>query len=168
MKLLRSGVLHLTLVLLAALTLVPLLWMLFASFRPTGMATDLAVAPAAEAFTLASYGEIFTRLRFARALLNSAFVALAVTAIALLFNSLAGYAFAKLRFRGRDPLFRLLSAALVVPSQVAMLPQNYVKLTGTPANQMIKLMDVLDDHEDVKQVWSNFDIEEKEIEASLA
>ena len=53
-------------------------------------------------------------------------------------------------------------------AQVAMLPQNYVKLTGTPANQMLKLMDVLDDHEDVKQVWSNFDIEEKEIEASLA
>jgi len=53
-------------------------------------------------------------------------------------------------------------------AQVAMLPQNYVKLTGTPANQMLKLMDVLDEHEDVKQVWSNFDIEEKEIEASLA
>jgi len=43
-----------------------------------------------------------------------------------------------------------------------------ILLTGTPANQMIKLMDALDDHEDVKQVWSNFDIEEKEIEASLA
>ena len=53
-------------------------------------------------------------------------------------------------------------------AQLAMLPQNYVKLTGTPATQMIRLMDALDDHEDVKQVWSNFDIEEKEIEASLA
>ena len=53
-------------------------------------------------------------------------------------------------------------------AQVAMLPQNYVKLEGKVANQMIKLMDVLDEHEDVKQVWSNFDIEEKEIEASLA
>jgi YebC/PmpR family DNA-binding regulatory protein len=53
-------------------------------------------------------------------------------------------------------------------AQVAMLPQNYVKLTGKDANQMIRLMDALDDHEDVKQVWSNFDIEEKEIEASLA
>jgi len=61
-------------------------------------------------------------------------------------------------------------ASGVEPSsaQVAMLPQNYVKLTGTPASQMIRLMDALDDHEDVKQVWSNFDIEEKEIEASLA
>jgi transcriptional/translational regulatory protein YebC/TACO1 len=53
-------------------------------------------------------------------------------------------------------------------AQVAMLPQNYIKLTGKDASQMIKLMDVLDEHDDVKQVWSNFDIEEKEIEASLA
>jgi transcriptional/translational regulatory protein YebC/TACO1 len=53
-------------------------------------------------------------------------------------------------------------------AQVAMLPQNYVKLQGKVASQMIKLMDVLDEHDDVKQVWSNFDIEEKEIEASLA
>jgi YebC/PmpR family DNA-binding regulatory protein len=53
-------------------------------------------------------------------------------------------------------------------AQVAMLPQNYVKLEGKDASQMVKLMDALDDHDDVKQVWSNFDIEEKEIEASLA
>ena len=53
-------------------------------------------------------------------------------------------------------------------AQVAMLPQNYVKLEGKDATQMVRLMDALDDHEDVRQVWSNFDIEEKEIEASLA
>src|SRR5262245_19771179 len=53
-------------------------------------------------------------------------------------------------------------------AQVAMLPQNYVKLQGKEASQMVKLMDALDDHDDVKQVWSNFDIAEKEIEASLA
>ncbi|MCC7034266.1 MAG: YebC/PmpR family DNA-binding transcriptional regulator, partial [Acidobacteria bacterium] len=53
-------------------------------------------------------------------------------------------------------------------AQVAMLPQNYVKLQGKEASQMVRLMDVLDDHDDVKQVWSNFDIEEEEIEASLA
>lgn len=53
-------------------------------------------------------------------------------------------------------------------AQVAMLPQNYVKLEGKEASAMVKLMDALDDHDDVKQVWSNFDIAEKEIEASLA
>ena len=53
-------------------------------------------------------------------------------------------------------------------AEIAMLPQNYVKLEGKPAQQMVKLMDVLEDHEDSKKVWSNADIEEKEIEASLA
>jgi YebC/PmpR family DNA-binding regulatory protein len=53
-------------------------------------------------------------------------------------------------------------------AQVAMLPQNYVKLQGKEASQMVKLMESLEDHDDVQHVWSNFDIEEKEIEASLA
>jgi YebC/PmpR family DNA-binding regulatory protein len=53
-------------------------------------------------------------------------------------------------------------------AEIAMVPQNYVKLQGKDANQMIKLMEALDDHDDVQNVWANFDIEEKEIEASLA
>ena len=53
-------------------------------------------------------------------------------------------------------------------AQVAMLPQNYVKLQGKEASHMVKLMESLEDHDDVQHVWSNFDIEEKEIEASLA
>ena len=53
-------------------------------------------------------------------------------------------------------------------AEISMIPQNYLKLEGKAAQQMVKLMDVLDDHDDVRQVWSNFDIEEKEIEASLA
>ena len=53
-------------------------------------------------------------------------------------------------------------------AEIAMIPQNYVKLEGRDAQQMLKLMDALDDHDDVQHVWANFDIEEKEIEASLA
>jgi YebC/PmpR family DNA-binding regulatory protein len=53
-------------------------------------------------------------------------------------------------------------------AEIAMLPQNYVKLEGKEAQHMIKLIDALDEHDDVKHVWSNSDIEEKEIEASLA
>jgi YebC/PmpR family DNA-binding regulatory protein len=53
-------------------------------------------------------------------------------------------------------------------AEVAMVPQNYVKLEGKPAQQMIRLMEALEEHEDTKKVWSNADIEEKEIEASLA
>ena len=50
---------------------------------------------------------------------------------------------------------------------VAMVPFEYVKLTGKEAQSMLKLMDVLEDHDDVQHVWSNFDVDEKEIEASL-
>jgi len=53
-------------------------------------------------------------------------------------------------------------------AEVSMLPQNYLKLEGKQAQQMVKLMDALDEHDDVRHVWSNFDISEKEIEASLA
>jgi YebC/PmpR family DNA-binding regulatory protein len=53
-------------------------------------------------------------------------------------------------------------------AQVSMIPQNYVKLEGKVAQQMLRLMEALDDQDDVQHVWSNFDIEEKEIEASLA
>ena len=52
-------------------------------------------------------------------------------------------------------------------AEVAMLPQNYLKLEGKQAQQMLKLMEVLDDLDDIRHVWSNFDVEEKEIEASL-
>jgi transcriptional/translational regulatory protein YebC/TACO1 len=53
-------------------------------------------------------------------------------------------------------------------AQVSMIPQNYVKLEGKVAQQMLRLMEALDDQDDVQHVWSNFDISEKEIEASLA
>ena len=49
-----------------------------------------------------------------------------------------------------------------------MLPKNYIKLEGKDATQMLKLMEAVEDHDDVQNVWSNFDIDEKEIEASLA
>jgi len=53
-------------------------------------------------------------------------------------------------------------------AEILMLPQNYLKLEGKQAQQMVRLMEALDEHDDVRHVWSNFDIEEKEIEASLA
>jgi YebC/PmpR family DNA-binding regulatory protein len=56
----------------------------------------------------------------------------------------------------------------LITAEVSMLPQNYVKLEGKAAQQMLKLMELLEEHDDTRNVWSNFDIEEKEVEASLA
>ena len=53
-------------------------------------------------------------------------------------------------------------------AEVAMVPKNLIKLEGRPAQQMLKLMEALEDNDDTKNVWSNVDIDEKDIEASLA
>ena len=53
-------------------------------------------------------------------------------------------------------------------AEVSMLPTLYVSLEGKPAQSMIKLLDLLEEHDDVQHVWSNADIDDKDIEASLA
>jgi multiple sugar transport system permease protein len=113
---------HAVLIAGALLTLLPLLWMVSASLMPPGEASAVPPRLLPSDPTLAHYRALFARGNLARALVNSAGLATAVTAIALLLNALAGYGFAKFRFAGRDPIFRLLLAALVIPGQVAMLP----------------------------------------------
>jgi multiple sugar transport system permease protein len=118
----RTLLLHAALIGLAALTLLPLLWMVWASLLPAGAATTYPPRQAPQALTFEHYRDLFTRLHLARAVFNSTALAVVVTGISLLLNSMAGYAFAKFRFAGRDRLFRVMLAALVIPTQVAMLP----------------------------------------------
>lgn len=49
-------------------------------------------------------------------------------------------------------------------AEVAMVPQNYVKLEGQAANTMVRLLEALDDQDDVQHVWSNFDMDIKDLE----
>ncbi len=107
---------------LALVSLFPLLWMLSVSFMPAGAASTLPPPLIPRAPTLANYREIFLRAGMVRFLLNSLLLAGAVTACSLALNTLAGYAFAKLRFAGRERLFKTLFGALVIPGQVAMMP----------------------------------------------
>jgi len=105
----------------SAVTLLPLAWMVSVSLMPPGEAASASrLWPSAP--TLEHYRALFTRLDVLRYALNSALLASVVTALSLLLNSMAGYAFAKLRFAGRDRVFRVLLAALVVPGQLGMLP----------------------------------------------
>jgi YebC/PmpR family DNA-binding regulatory protein len=52
----------------------------------------------------------------------------------------------------------------VVHSEVGMVPQNYVKLEGPAASQMIRLLETIEDHDDVQNVYSNFDVDQKQLE----
>jgi multiple sugar transport system permease protein len=104
------------------IALLPTIWMLSASFMNTGEATSYPPHFFPRSPTLAHYRTLFDRLSLGRYLFNSAFVAVTVTVLSLIVNSLAGYALAKLRFRGRERLFRTLALGLVIPVQVSMLP----------------------------------------------
>ena len=121
-----SGVaLHATLIVFGTLSLVPLLWMLSASFMATGEASSFPPALVPHHPTLDHYRDLFGRLALGRYALNSALIASITTVAALAINASAGYAFAKLRFRGRDRTFRILAAGLAIPVQVACCPCSF-------------------------------------------
>lgn len=72
--------------------------------------------------TLANFVETFRVIPFGRYILNSAIVTLIVTVFQILISSLAAFAFARLRFRGREGLFLLYLATLMIPTQVTLIP----------------------------------------------
>ncbi len=110
------------LVALSLVSLAPLLWMLSVSFMPSGQASHFPPPLLPTGATLENYHELFARTGMGRNFANSLLVSGAITLGSLLINTMAGYAFAKLRFRGRERIFQVLLAALVIPAQVAMLP----------------------------------------------
>ncbi len=118
----RSLAIYALLIGAALFTALPLWWMVAASLMPSGEANSFPPRLWPSTPTLDQYRVLFERLHLARAALNSLLVAGLGTAFGLLFNAMAGYAFAKLPFRGRERLFQLLVAALIIPGQIAMLP----------------------------------------------
>ena len=106
----------------ALVALFPLLWMLSISLMHPGEAGALPPPLLPAHATLYNYQELFARAGMGRYLLNSLLISTAITLLSLGVNLMAGYAFAKLRFAGREKLFKGLVGMLVIPAQVAMLP----------------------------------------------
>ena len=102
--------------------LFPLVWMLSASFMAPGESSSYLPTLVATHPTWLNYWDLFERTGVGRYLFNSVFLAVSATALSLVFNVMAGYAFAKLRFAGRDRIFKTMLGALVIPAQVAMIP----------------------------------------------
>ncbi len=115
--------LYLLLFLYAIITITPFLWALSASFKPL---TEIVAGEPnffPKNFTLENYKQIFIEEPlFLRWFFNSLFIAISVTISNLLFNSMAGYALARLRFFGRRFWFFLILAVLAVPIQVTLIP----------------------------------------------
>jgi ABC-type glycerol-3-phosphate transport system permease component len=117
--LLRS---HLILALIALTTLLPFTWMLLTSFKPLQEIDQLKFIP--HEWRPGNYPAVFEQIPFGIYYFNSIFVALWVTFLGVLTSAMAAYAFARLRWRGRDTVFKLYLGTLMIPPIVTMIP-NY-------------------------------------------
>jgi len=106
----------------AVIAVFPLAWMIAVSMMAPGEASAMPPPLVPASPTLASYRALFSRAAVGRHLANSLGLAVAATLLSLAFNVTAGYAFAKLRFTGRDLVWKLLLGVMLVPAQVAMIP----------------------------------------------
>jgi multiple sugar transport system permease protein len=113
---------HLGLGLMAITMLVPFLWMVLASFKPLVEVEQLNPFPSV--WHPENYVKVFQQIPFARYYFNSVFIAAWVTLLQCLTSAMAAYAFARLRWRWRDGVFRLYLATLMIPGVVTMIP-NY-------------------------------------------
>ena len=119
-----ASLLYVVLIAYTVITLLPFAWAFSASFKSLAeiAAGGLNLLP--EHLTLKNYQTIFTQEPlFSRWLMNSAIAAISVTLLNLLFNSMAGYALARIRFPGNQFWFFLILAVLMVPGQITLLPK---------------------------------------------
>jgi multiple sugar transport system permease protein len=116
-------VLYVVLVAYACITFIPFLWALSASFKTLEEIVQGGIRIIPQHFTLENYRTIFIQEPyFLRWFLNSAFIAVSVTLFNLLFNSMAGYALARIRFPGSTLMFYSILAMIMVPGQLTIIP----------------------------------------------
>lgn len=113
---------HVGLVTLAVMSLIPFVWMMLMSVKPLMEVESLNPLPSVWRFD--NYGSVFENVPFARYYFNSLFIALWVTFLVCLTSSMAAFAFSRLRWPGRDLIFKAYLATMMIPGLVTMVP-NY-------------------------------------------
>jgi ABC-type glycerol-3-phosphate transport system permease component len=105
--------------------ILPFYWMIVSSFRPTAQFFQLPIPLVPNPPSLENFETLFARSKFGRGLFNSAFLAIVSVILQVMFCALAGYTFAKLRFRGRDALYIGILTTMMIPLGVGMIP-NFI------------------------------------------
>lgn len=106
----------------ALVALIPIVWLVLGSFKTP---TELSARPPLllpESWGISNYTDALTRFDFTTYLFNSTVVTIAATALTLAINSMAAYALAKYNFRGKNGLFLLTLATIMIPLQVILIP----------------------------------------------
>ena len=119
-KYIKRGVADLILCLIIILSIFPFIYMFIMSFKSTTNAADISIS--ISKLSLLQYRKIFALENFGKYIFNSVFVAVAGVVLTVIVCSLAGYAFAKLNFKGNDKIFLIMVLTLMVPSEVIVAP----------------------------------------------
>jgi multiple sugar transport system permease protein len=118
------------------LVAIPFIWMILSAFKPESEVLQLTPTLWPETFTTENFIYLFENMNFGVYLRNTIIIVLC-SFVGLFFNAMAGYAFAKYKFKGRDKLFYLVLATMMIPGQVTMIPVylilNQMGLTNTMA-----------------------------------
>ncbi|WP_244248176.1 carbohydrate ABC transporter permease [Rathayibacter sp. VKM Ac-2801] len=119
---LMTALLVVTLILLVLPFAVPTFWMIASSFKPVNEIFSNPPTLLPDSPSLAGYAEAFRFQPFALQYWNSLYIAVTVTVVTLLVSSLAGYAFARIPFPGRNAVFLVVLTGLLVPTEVTIIP----------------------------------------------
>ncbi|MXS75177.1 MULTISPECIES: carbohydrate ABC transporter permease [unclassified Microbacterium] len=121
----RRGIIWRTLIAVIAsiIVLFPLYWMLVVAFSPRGEVFEPGLRLWPSTFTWENFQSVFDRYPVATWFGNSLVIGVFVTVFTVVVNLLAGYAFARLRFRGRNVVFLLALATMMIPVQAIMVAQ---------------------------------------------
>jgi multiple sugar transport system permease protein len=117
-----NGGAYLVLILVAFLMLVPFLWMLGTAFKSASQVNQIPIIWLPWPLHLGNFVSAWTQVPFGRWFVNTFWVAVASTIGQLITSVLAGYAFARMHFRGKQALFLLTLATLMIPFQVILIP----------------------------------------------
>lgn len=122
LTLIRRIFIHLLLFLGLAITLAPFIWMISTSFKSSESVFTFPPQWIPKHPTIEQYQTLFREVNFLQFFKNSVIVAFGITLFSLFLNSLGGFAFAKHKFPGREKIFALLLATMMVPGQITMIP----------------------------------------------
>ncbi|CAK20146.1 carbohydrate ABC transporter permease [Listeria welshimeri] len=125
-KMSKSFIWYIAVLLISLVTVFPLIWTVSTSFKPTSEILSNGMNLIPKMFTWDNYKDVFSTTPFARYLVNSLILAVGGVLSNLFFGSLAGYAFAKLPFKGKKGLFMTFLGSMMIPAVVTMIPSFLV------------------------------------------
>ncbi len=132
-KLYEKTLIYTVLIFISILMVGPFIWQVFSAFKPQDemFTTGFSIFAKNEStgkilMTLSNFNQVFDKLNFGVFFKNTLFVTTINICLNLFLNSMAGYAFSRIKFKGRDLIFKIMLTTLMIPGTVMLIPHVYI------------------------------------------